>query len=392
MRECRLRLDIHLIVDCINSTIDHSLKRFYSDCCKIASEINLRDADENIQQQWIEVLLRFISDEEFAKRSGDLCWAIINICLQLTIDYQELSNVIKEKMPSFYDSWYKNELLISSDDEYWQFVKSELAKQQTHIIQNSKTGVHTNSSSSLVTIKEIIKNKRISVNKYRFEEIFSITSETVYNGSLSVRDKINALRLLLTIISIHPETKYSEKALFAIVKNEDTITKGYELISFEKETNLLLRFVFLLVKNLLNTSVEMEISKLLLTNNYENYNTIQMMKYIKEYVELYDKRISLFLINQFVNFFATHIDDTEVDIRFNAVNGLISLLIFDEYRDIVLVLLSDAFDSGTREIKCTIVSRIKRIKRFSGDSFAELILQKARTDNNYLVRKIANRQ
>ena len=81
-------------------------------------------------------------------------------------------------------------------------------------------------------------------------------------------------------------------------------------------------------------------------------------------------------------------NEEEIDIRFWATKCLIQLT-YSTYKKIALYQLTNIMNSGSSELKITIISRLKQISLDDNDEFIEFIINKAKVDNNFLVRKIA---
>ena len=77
----------------------------------------------------------------------------------------------------------------------------------------------------------------------------------------------------------------------------------------------------------------------------------------------------------------------ECDIRFFAIKCLIELT-RSKYKEVALKQLSLCMDGGSSDIKIAIISRMPKVP---GDSATkEYVIQKAKVDNHYAVRQIAN--
>jgi len=78
--------------------------------------------------------------------------------------------------------------------------------------------------------------------------------------------------------------------------------------------------------------------------------------------------------------------EENVDIRWNAMSGLLQLMSDERYKSVVCNQLVRAFDTDNVYIKNKVSWHINEIMKADKPTY-EYILQKAATDTNYVVRK-----
>jgi len=124
----------------------------------------------------------------------------------------------------------------------------------------------------------------------------------------------------------------------------------------------------------------------------DNYYILRTLKIIeKVLVKGKDKIEDDLFIKTMMYFSIMMSKHKERDIKFYAVKCLIALSNYEKCNEAIVIQLSKIMDSSIAEIKTTIVSRINKIHNISRE-YRDYILQKAKVDNNYLVRKIALRE
>lgn len=115
-------------------------------------------------------------------------------------------------------------------------------------------------------------------------------------------------------------------------------------------------------------------------------NIIASMKYLSKSLEKSDlNNLPIEVITSILQLTISLLSNNERDIRFLAVKCLIELT-HSKYQELALKQLSFCMDSGSSDIRIAIISRIKRIQ--DNSSIRDHIIQKAMTDNHYVVRQI----
>ena len=82
----------------------------------------------------------------------------------------------------------------------------------------------------------------------------------------------------------------------------------------------------------------------------------------------------------------------ERDVKYHAAICLIVLTNFAIARRLALIHLSQIMDSGSQAAKIAILTRLGRIQIDKGDLYLKQIINKGKSDSNYLVRFVATRE
>lgn len=118
-------------------------------------------------------------------------------------------------------------------------------------------------------------------------------------------------------------------------------------------------------------------------------NIIASMKYLSLSLSLGKSDLDNFpieVLSSILQLSISLLENNERDIRFFAVKCLIELT-HSKYQELALKQLSICMDSGSSDIRMAIISRIKQIR--DNSSIRDHIIQKAMTDNHFVVREIA---
>lgn len=82
----------------------------------------------------------------------------------------------------------------------------------------------------------------------------------------------------------------------------------------------------------------------------------------------------------------------ERDVKYYATVCLVELTNFANARRLALIHLSQIMDSGSQDAKIAILTRLSQIQIYEDDSYLKQIINKGKSDSNYLVRHVAMRE
>lgn len=81
----------------------------------------------------------------------------------------------------------------------------------------------------------------------------------------------------------------------------------------------------------------------------------------------------------------------ERDVKYYATTCLIELTNFENAKRLALIHLSQIMNTGSQAAKIAILTRLGRIQVNEDDSYLRQIINKGKSDSNYLVRFVAAR-
>lgn len=346
---------------------------------------------EKEQLRLLKQLIKMVNNADNIDRIHNLRYACKAFASSATVNTIELDNSIKEKYNSFYNEEY---VLITKTrtNEIIKIINKNIEIAINHNkTQGQNGGYSLYAQDPLQYINQIIEYKSINLNKDIFEKIVNIIKETLISEKQTVKAKINACKLLMYLKSKYDSYFEVLKLKKWLIKNREVITEGHEDLLFEKETQDLLYFCYLLLMFLFKGKVNKQITEFIYSINQEDsYILLSTLKLIDEFLnDLGEETISNELIEIIMHFSIMMLNHKEIDVRFYSIKCLITLSNYSKYQNLILSQLSKVMDNGTYQMKVAIVSRLKYINETDGD-YKESILLKAKADNNYWVRKLAD--
>ena len=312
--------------------------------------------------------------------------ATICFCLNCSISYDDLENIIKEKDTDFYNGNYKLEFIDKKQEELMNQVKRYVST----IDHRNKTQGHNSflgyTDDPYGTIWNIIKGIPAKLSYSEIKDIVSVCIDTLFAPRQGAKDKISAIELLSNLRSKYLCFAEWDETIKTIWSNKEKIYECYYDGVFDKTSR---RMVIIAVE------------LLMLSFNQDN-DFVACVSEIST-LEVYDIIGCLELVSNYLkNIVIGDLSDTivlsilqaciglsrhkERDIKLFAVQ-ILTQLTSSKFKENALKQLSALFDIGTQEMKIAIISRINKIDFDS--EIVDYIKQKAKVDANYLVRNLA---
>lgn len=388
------RLDNNQILNIVMGIFKRGLKRWYDDALKLIQALDLSSlTNDMLIIELIKQLLELVSHEELRKNCYSLPETIIYVRKNSNIMTEEIDQCVKDNMEQFFNNDYSLEV-FSFDSEgsikhicrYVQIIHNQNEEQ-------GKNGTyHGWGGNPYQTIKNIIKYDKPELSWDNMELIISTIEETVYSKKQTITAKVDAIQLL---IFLKNNTIY-KKELYQIFKKclelQAEILCGYEDGFFNKDTIQTLKFNMLMLKVCFGEQSDNDLLSFLSTfsqqNNYEIIKSLECIEVLLYNIDFDLLDINtLTILSQYVIGMSSH---KETDARYYSVR-ILFLLIKSSYSESAMMQLSRMMDNDNYIIKANILNRIDVLQEINIE-ISELIKQKGKADNNYLVRKLAGKQ
>ena len=310
--------------------------------------------------------------------------AIIQFGYKCTIEWTDLEETVKQKVPQFYTGLFGLEFVFKEKIDLY----SQILKYISTI--NNRNGTQGNlkitgyANDLYGTIWNIIRINNLQLTWEELIPILSACEGTLLAEKQLPDAKIKSITLLLNLKNYY--SGYSEWLSWGkkIFQNREFALKASYIGFFDKTSSYAVLFAYELLKLFFNkeNGFVMQLLNLPIANVYDIIVCLKILDDI-------DKNLRNNLSNEIkmaiLQLAITLSKHKELDVRFYSVKLLIWLTdtVYDRQ---ALDCLSQCFDNGTAEIKATILYRIKEIH---GDSsIVSFIKQKALIDPNYWVRSI----
>ena len=227
------------------------------------------------------------------------------------------------------------------------------------------------SSRPLDPIKRFIWDGVNITDKDR-KRVIDCLAETLSNPVQDIDMKICSCEIL---------TLLGEDAVKSIPDNQEAYCSGHPDM-LKKSLPVMLEYAYVLMMSLCRSNTSEATELLFMNPDYEDSTIIKLLSISLNFLR---SKHSDSMADVIMAFVLSSTVRYEKDIHFLAVLCLLELTKNMKYRHTALKKLAAYMDCGQAEIRANIVSGVAYIK----DKQTEYIMQKAYTDNNYLVRRSA---
>lgn len=380
------------ICNIIIEVFENQLIRFYDNALDILQKLNYLHIENAQQQKIMEYLIYLMKDKKISNNIHKLENTIIFFRKRATIKTKNnLDLIVEKEMSKGFTDEYKLEIYEKNTEYKKMYINKciEIIHKQNE--EQGKNGVYSiGVSNEYITIRNIIKYHNIILETKEITKIIDILIETLVNDRQTINAKNSAIQLLIYLKQRFPNKRIWKRCAQIIIENKNKFITGKEDTFFDNETILLMKINMELLCIIFNIKIEHEefdfIIRAMQLKDYDIIKLLQYINYILEeidYSKIEDKFIKIIL--QYVSIMC---NEKELDIRFWAVKCLIQLT-YSQYKLIALQQLVNIMNAGNSELKIAIISRLKQISLEDNSEFIEFIIDKAKVDNNFLVRKIA---
>ncbi len=390
------RIHVKDIVGFICEVFHHGLRRLYMDCFKILRGIDFKTIDQDDQLKVKQVLVDATSTENEQLFDQYYSSAVIRFCKTTEVSYEDLETVIAEKYPDFYKQTFMLEMGTQRDKDFSEYINSYLEEAKT---RNKTQGVNGSYSGytyeSLDVVFNIINSEDITLNAELLNSIIEAGLETLSSEKQTIQAKRAAIKLLqLAYFRSCEQKELWNEPGNQMTANAATFSIGNEMGFFSKDTNYILSFQYrLFIHSSFEPGCDVLLDQLYSTDFSEAYTIVQFLKIISEFLYCAkDHFEEEALISAFLYYSIFMSQHKERDVKYNAAKCLIALTNFPNARHLALIHLSQIMDSGSQAAKIAILTRLGQIQIDEDDLYLRQIINKGKSDSNYLVRSFAARK
>lgn len=383
------------IIGFIGEVFNHSLRRFYMDCFKVLRTIDFANIEPTDQAIVKQMLIDMISNESEKLFDQYCSSAIIWFCKTSEISYEDLEAAIAEKYPNFYKNSFLLEMLAQRTQDLSEYIKLYLEEGQSRNRTQGENGAYSGYAyESLDVVYNILKNNSTTLSSELLNSIVNVALETLAAERQTISAKVSAVKLLrlLYFIDTGKDSLWAEVSM-QMIENRATYSVGNEMGFFSKDTNAILSFQYDLFIILFNEPTRDRLIETLYTVvTSDSYAIIQFLEGIAEFLDdangtfQEENIIAAFLYYSI--FMSKH---KERDVKHRATKCLIGLTHYSSAAHLALVHLSQIMDTGSQSEKTAILTRVGKI-RTDDDLYLQQIINKGKSDTNYLVRYVAARE
>lgn len=379
------------IANVVIKVFENELTKYYDNALEILMKLDYRDVKKVNQKNILNKLIKIMNQKEIKDRVYKLENTIIVFREKATIkEKNKLDEVVNKKMSLEFISIYKLEIEENKENKKG-YIKKCIQTIQRQNEEQGKGGLYTGySNDEYMTIKNIIKINDIILETKEIRDIMDVLLDTLMEEKQTVNAKNSAIQLMIFLRKEFGIKRMWTKYKDFILQNKEKFILSYGNMVFDGETISLMKLnLKLLYLTFGIESENEEINSMITAIQLKDYDKIKLLQYTNyfleeiDYLKIKDRTIELLL--QYVSIMS---NEDDIDIRFWATKCLIQLT-YSKYKTFVLQQLNNIMNSGNGDLKITIISRLNEMSLTGNDDFIKFILNKAKIDNNFLVRKIA---
>lgn len=388
-----VRLENNSIVDFIDAIFHNKLKVWYSNCLDILACIDMSKFSTVLQRKVLDFLLDIIKNNNSEFILSSLKNAIVSFGKTTTVDKNELEDALQEKMLEFYKTTYSINVVVENDENRFIYIKRYLEEAHKRNCEQGKNGKYSGYGEiPYYTIRNILERDRLMLDDEQIGLIVDIALETLASTNQLTCDKLFATEFLLYLRLKYCEYSKWEDIKNKLISNSDEYAKGVEFAVWDKYSNSLLEFAYDTLLQICNNKFDTDSLVCIATiDKNDAFNIIRILKILetlllagKNYIV--DKSFLLF-VAYFVIDMSTH---KEHDVKLYATKCLFSLIYYPVCNELISLQLFRLMDDSISDVKILIVNNLMDLDGLNRE-YKDYILQKANIDNNYYVRRIAEK-
>lgn len=386
-----LRISQNQLIEIICKCIHYNKRRFYDEIFKLIRKcINLDQASPENVANLLEVIINIVQNPDERTHIHGLESALFTLRKKYRELTEELDKIIADEMPDFYDSTYRLETTVEENTDMPVFLSSYINEVQKDNEEQGKNGTFFGRwNMPHVTIKNILQQSTAKFSNDLIDSAFQVSSETLLRENQTIEAKIDAIELLVYLLKSRTSVQERNKnKIIELLSNKPQVEKAQAIMTNLSETNL--KFSALLLYNCLGEDITVELLNILADIGDDTLSNRKASTAFLNYLEannssVSDIQLEHIILQQAIEWCV----ESDLDIRWNAVQILFLLLQNIENKNVVCNQLVKLMDTDNFYIKNKIIRNIHLLKDIDFETF-KYIVQKASVDTNYIVRKVVN--
>jgi len=381
------RMNNQKIAELLCLFFDNHLVRFYDEVLEILSYIDCKQIDEIVNKKITEYCIAVIKEKSYVDIKA-LQRAVISIRKNVNNQTELLDRAIRQYIPDFYCKEYD---LVTNTDNITKHIKDyiDVIHQRNQEASEAKYSLYYDNPYDI--IRWIIETNDVDLNEDNVIKIIAAVEKTLLNKVQQADQKKSAMQLAFYLYCNFPSYSfwYNFKKKIA-ESSEDILSAMFDPV-FGIDSLNSLKFNFLLMKIGFGfCTFEEAALGFAAVMSYNEADFINAVRSI--YIFLNDIDISILddkILSIISNFILSIGIENHKNAQLYAIKCLIKLSNSQFYSTIVLEKLAYIMNDTISDIKLSILNGIRNLEKDNG--IRDYILQKGRTDNNYLVRKLAEK-
>lgn len=379
------------VINFIKIIMNKNLSIYYSYCFDLITCIDYSTVSAEEQNLLKEILITFDSKEKMQQDRQKYLYSILYFCKNTNIPFDDLEKLISQNDSSFYNNKFLLEIHSQNKDDLFKLIRTNLEKAQDIIRKQDVDGHYEFKDIDYFnTIYDIISLEKLELDTDILNNIIDVIIETLASNNQLVITKLSVLKLLQLVYFKNIQNDIWKKLSKNFIDNIALYSSGRELGLLYKDSNYILFFQYnLFISNFDKSCNELLLEKLYEIDSTDTYNIIKLLEIINDYLKLSTENLQdSNLILGFLYYCILMSKHKEQDIKYQSTNCLLELAKIRITKKLTLMHLSNMMNTCSVNAKITIIKQIRKIQ--NDDSYIKQIINKGKSDCNYLVRYMAN--
>lgn len=384
-----LRISQNQLIEIICKCIYNNKRRFYNEIFTlIRNGINLDQASIESVSKLLGAIISIIQNSEERTHIYSIEPALYTLRKRFRSLTEELDKTIAVEMPDFYNGTYCLETTDKEDSDMPGFLQFYITQiQQDNETQGKNGSFFGRGNQPHITIKNILLRSPVAFSDGLIHSVFTASCETLLRENQTIEAKMDAIELLVYLIKSRPMILESNKQqITELLESKSQVEAAQAVMTNLSETNL--RFSALLLYHCLGEEITAGLLNSLADIGDDALSNKKASKAFLNYLEAStvpasDTLLEHIILQQAIEWCA----ESNLDIRWNAVQILFLLLRNPENKDIICNQLVMRMDTDNVYIKNKILRNAYQLKDIDTETL-KYIFEKASVDTNYVVRKV----
>lgn len=389
LEESYLRISQNQLIEIICNCIRNNKHRFYDEIFKLIRKcVNLDQVSPENAAKLLEGIINIVRNPDERAHIHSLEAALFTLRKKHMELTEELDKIIADEMPDFYNGTYRLETTKEENTDMPGFLKSYITQVKKDNEEQGKNGTFFGRlDQPHITIKNILQQSTAKFSNELIDSAFEVSSETLLRENQTIDAKIDAIELLVYLLKSRTSVRERNKnKIIELLSSKPQVEKAQAIMTNLSETNL--KFSALLLYNCLGEDITVELLNALADIGDDTLSNRKASAAFLNYLEssnspMSDIQLEHIIMQQAIEWCM----ETDLNIRWNAVQILFLLLRNIENKNVVCNQLVKLMDSDNFYIKNKILRNIHLLKDIDFETF-KYIIQKASVDTNYVVRKV----
>ncbi len=385
------RLSQEDIIVFLIELFNKKLYRFFDTAFEILTNIDFADLPQELTTRLLSAVDVVLDNENKKQRYSYVKQFLIKFRKNRDDLATGIDETVKKYYPDIYEKEYNLEIFEGERDVHIQrYINSIRARNKTQ----GKNGKYTIwGERPFITIRRIIEIDKLSVSKNLLVKLLEIILNTLHLETQTLSEKIDAIQLLMRLRKEELTYNYNWEDYYSDLKlNFEKIQKGHSRFgSFERDETLSLRLHIILLQYMFGeNSLEELLETLSLLSNGEENEIVSSLITLKDFLNLQANKMNENSAQPIlVQYISSFCFDENQNIRYRTVKALYAL-IESQYSNFVIDRLSKMIDDDDYNVRWAVLYQASLIEKQNEQTY-NYIIQKAKIDNHYLVRRMVNK-